>query len=84
MLKDELKKQLIEKAEKIYGKIYPCVNKESLDECFTEVNDNALILWFNTGDNSTHMIASDEIAVYDVVTLERIRRQNKKKFFGEE
>lgn len=72
---DKRKQQLIKKAEKIWGKIYPCINKSTLDECFTIAANDALILWFNTEDNSTHMIASDNVAVYDVLTLEKLRQR---------
>jgi|GEM_PF-3073344 len=60
------KKELIEKALKIYGKIYPCLNKPSLNECFTVTKDKGLIFWFNTEDNSTHMVANMDVAVYDI------------------
>ncbi len=71
---DDLKKQLIEKAEKLYGKIYPCVNKPTLEECFTTAPDDALVLWFNTEDNSTHMVASDNVAMYNVVTMDSVQK----------
>jgi len=71
---DEQKKQLIQKAERMFGNIYPCVNKTTLDECFTTAANDSLILWFNTADNSTHMIASDDVAVYDVMTLEKLQK----------
>lgn len=73
---DELKKQLIDKAEKLYGKIFPCVNKTTLDECFTLAGEDSLILWFNTEDNSTHMVASDNVAIYNVMTLDKIKKNN--------
>jgi len=71
---DERRKGLIKKAEQMYGKIFPCVNKGTLDECFTTAANDSLILWFNTADNSTHMVASDDVAVYDVVTLEKLQK----------
>ncbi len=80
---DERKKQLIKKAKKLFGKIYPCVNKSSLDECFTKVAGDALILWFNTEDQSTHMLASEDVAVYDVVTLDKAQN-NKDEFLSGE
>ncbi len=73
MLLDDLKKQLIGKAEELYGKIYPCVNKATLEECFTTAPGDALVLWFNTEDNSTHMVASDNVAMYDVMTLDSVQ-----------
>ena len=74
---EQQKKQLIKKAEKLFGKIYPCLNKNNLDECFTSTKDNGLIFWFNTEDNSTHMVSSGEVAVYDVVTLEKLQKNLK-------
>ena len=74
---EQQKIQLIEKAEKLFGKIYPCLNMSTLDECFTLTKDKGLIFWFNTEDNSTHMVATGDIAIYDVVTLDNIP-QNKK------
>jgi hypothetical protein len=71
------KKQLIKKAEKLFGRIHPCLNKSSLDECFTLTKDNGLIFWFNTDDNSTHMVSTGEVAVYDVVTLEKLQKNLK-------
>ena len=45
---EQHKKLLIEKAEKLFGRIHPCQNKENFDECFTLTKDNGLIFWFNT------------------------------------
>jgi hypothetical protein len=72
---DEQKQQLIRKAERMYGEIFPCVNKSTLEECFTTAANNSLVLWFNTADNSTHMVASDDVAVYSVMTLEKLKRK---------
>jgi hypothetical protein len=79
MLMDTEKVKLIQKAQKIYGTIYPCVNKSSLEECFTVSKKGMLILWFNTEDKSTHMISEDDsVAVFDVLTADSIKknRQN--------
>ena len=51
----EEKKMLIEKARKMYKKIYPCGKSETFSECFTENGDH-LLLWFNTEDDSTHIV----------------------------
>ncbi len=75
---EELKKQLIKRAEEAYGKIYPCINKSSLDECFTMTKEDGLILWFNTKDNSTHLISSDKINIYDVFTLKNVCQSSEK------
>lgn len=78
ILMDELKLRLITKAKKKYGKIFPCINKSSLEECFTESKEGELIFWFNTPDNSTHMIASENIAVYDVLTVDKLKKNGEK------
>lgn len=77
-LMNDIKKDLIKKAKNIYGKIYPCVNKSSLSECFTESKNGELVFWFNTPDKSTHMVASDDIAVYDVLTVDKLKANRKK------
>ena len=74
---DEKKSLLIKKAQKLYGEIFPCVNKPSLEECFTFSLDGEPILWFNTQDKSTHMVTSDKIAVYDVLKGDKTRRKRK-------
>jgi hypothetical protein len=48
--------KLIEIAEKKYGTIYPCSNKETLQECISIEHDNKMYFWFNTPDNSTHVV----------------------------
>jgi hypothetical protein len=52
---DEIKIELIQKACKTFKRIYPCGNKRELFDCFTEM-DNKLLLWFNTEDQSTHLV----------------------------
>ena len=49
------KHDLIRKAVNRYEKIFPCGTKSDFSECFTEYK-NTLFLWFNTKDNSTHVI----------------------------
>lgn len=56
MSKREMK--LIKKARDKYKKIFPCEGKDSLSECFT-THDNKIFFWFNTEDQSTHLIATD-------------------------
>ena len=72
--------KLIKKAQKLYGEIFPCVNKPSLEECFTFSLDGEPILWFNTQDKSTHMVTSDKIAVYDVLKGGKTRQKKKNSF----
>lgn len=61
-----LKKALIKEAEKRFGSIKPCANKNSIDDCFTEASNGTISLWFNSQDNSTHIIRSKDIAVFDI------------------
>jgi hypothetical protein len=55
---NELKKKLMYKAEKQFKQIYPCTPKNNLKECFT-VEENQLLFWFNTADESTHVLTQD-------------------------
>jgi hypothetical protein len=47
---------LIQQAQQQYHDIYPCGRKQSFGDCFTLCNDR-LIFWFNTQDNSSHVLA---------------------------
>jgi hypothetical protein len=55
---NELKKKLINRAEKQFKKIYPCSTKNNLGDCFT-VEEEQLLFWFNTADESTHVLTHD-------------------------
>jgi hypothetical protein len=57
---NEIEQTLINRARKQFKQIYPCSSKKGLKECFT-VEDNQLILWFNTEDDSTHIIKQDTV-----------------------
>ena len=57
---NEIEQTLIKRARKQFKHIYPCSSKKGLKECFT-VEDNQLILWFNTEDDSTHIITQDAV-----------------------
>jgi len=52
---NDLKKTMIKKAKDRYKKIHPCGRRRKLDECFT-VEDDTLCFWFNTDDQSTHVL----------------------------
>ena len=54
----DLKMSLIEKAFGQFVLIYPCRNAINIDDCFT-VAGNRLYFWFNTEDNSTHILSVD-------------------------
>jgi hypothetical protein len=57
---ETIKTKIINEAIKNYGdKITPCYRKKTLLKCFTiETLNNTLkiIFWFNTPDQTTHMI----------------------------
>jgi len=55
---DKLKKSLIEQAEDQYDKINFVNNKKNWDDCFT-IEDGKIMFWFNTEDNSTHVLRAD-------------------------
>lgn len=54
---EQAKYAMINEAKKTYKKIYPCSNRKSLSDCFT-IEGDLLLFWFNTADNSTHLISS--------------------------
>lgn len=56
----EIEQNLINRAKKQFKQIYPCSTKKRLKECFT-VEDNRIILWFNTEDETTHVIIQDKV-----------------------
>lgn len=72
---DKKKTQLIKKAQRIYGEIFPCMNHSTLEDCFTLSKRGDPILWFNTKDESTHMVTIDNVKVYDVLTMDKIKQQ---------
>ncbi len=53
-----IKKTMIKKAKCRFKKILPCGERRSLDECFTVEKDKVLF-WFNTEDESTHVLSSE-------------------------
>jgi hypothetical protein len=52
----EIKERMIRQAMMQYGTICLPSSKSSFSDCFSFEN-NTLIFWFNTEDNSTHLIA---------------------------
>lgn len=52
-----LEKELIDKATRKHKKIYPCAHKANIADCFTR-DDGRLMLWFNTEDQSTHVVTT--------------------------
>lgn len=49
---------LIDKAIDKHGTIYPCANMVYLTDCFTNY-DGKWIFWYNTEDNSTHVVTEE-------------------------
>ena len=54
---NELKNTMISKAVEKYTDIYPLVTKHDFGECFT-TEGNLLVFWFNTADESTHVLTT--------------------------
>ena len=50
-----LKKTMIKKAKSRFKKILPCGRRRSLKQCFT-VEKDKVFFWFNTEDESTHLM----------------------------
>ena len=49
---------MIRQAFRRHEIIYPCASKTTLSECFT-LDKERLVFWFNTPDNSTHVMMAD-------------------------
>lgn len=54
----EREKKLIARALGKHERIFPCAQKQCMTDCFTEIGDQ-LFFWFNTEDNSTHVITEN-------------------------
>ena len=52
---NEIKRNMISKAMELYKEIHPCSTRSELGECFT-TEGNMIMFWFNTSDNSTHIL----------------------------
>ena len=51
----EEKLGLLKKAIEAHEKIFPCGEASLLEDCFTETGEK-LFFWFNTEDDSTHIV----------------------------
>lgn len=60
---ESLKGEMIEQARHEYGTVEPCINRPSLDQCFT-IEGNKLVFWFNEPTRSTRVITR-EISVLE-------------------
>jgi hypothetical protein len=49
------KERMIQEARRRYRSIRPCSHRKELGECFT-VDHRRLFFWFNTSDESTHVM----------------------------
>jgi len=54
---NELKNIMISKAIAMFAEIHPVTSKSDLHECFT-TEENMLVFWFNTADESTHVLTT--------------------------
>jgi hypothetical protein len=60
---EHIKEKLIQTAKERFTHIKPCGKHKSLHDCFT-VQDNTLMFWFNTHDDTTKVLRhelADEI-----------------------
>lgn len=55
VLTNDPRKRMIRQAIKSHKKIYPCADRQSLQECFTNEGKH-IYFWFNTEDQSTHVL----------------------------
>jgi hypothetical protein len=51
-----LEQRMILKAKQEFKRISPCAHRRTFEECFTRDEFN-IYLWFNTEDESTHVVA---------------------------
>jgi hypothetical protein len=52
--------KLIAKAIEQHSTIFPCADRTELTDCFTTVG-NKILFWFNTADQSTHVLADESL-----------------------
>jgi hypothetical protein len=52
---NKIQERMIKKALGVHKRIFPCKGKSHFDECFT-VEGRKIIFWFNTEDQTTHII----------------------------
>ena len=54
----DLEQSLIRKASEMHVNIYPCTQRADFEHCFTRDSER-VYFWFNTEDNSTHIVMAD-------------------------
>jgi hypothetical protein len=55
LIMGNVEKSLIRQAKSEYKKIFPCSHREKLEHCITRDKER-VYLWFNTEDQSTHVL----------------------------
>ncbi len=55
-----IKERLIAKAVEDFSRIYPVADTGDFENCFT-YHKNNIVFWFNTTDNSTHVVRSSDL-----------------------
>ncbi len=55
---NRIKKDLMAAARQQYNKIFPCGSMDRVEDGFT-VEGKLLLFWFNTEDNSTHLLTQE-------------------------
>jgi hypothetical protein len=53
-----LEAKLMDQATAIHDKIFPCSATKEFEQCFTR-DEGKLCFWYNTRDQSTHMVVAD-------------------------
>jgi hypothetical protein len=54
----DLEEMLVHKANEKHTQIYPCPPRNDFEQCFTR-EKNRLFFWYNTEDQSTHVLTAD-------------------------
>ncbi len=54
----ELETKLLGQAAAMHDKIFPCTATNEFEQCFTR-DEGKLCFWYNTADQSTHMVVAD-------------------------
>jgi|GEM_PF-1625592 hypothetical protein len=56
----DLETKLMKRAAAIHDRIFPCASQHGFDQCFTR-EEGKLYFWYNTGDDSTHLLVADAL-----------------------
>ncbi len=55
-----LEAKLMDQATAIHDRIFPCSSRNGFEHCFTQ-EQGKLCFWYNTEDESTHLLIADEL-----------------------